>query len=226
MGGVRDGKDSSSPDKAESRPQRAPSGPPRLRTTEAPDFVEAHRQRATRLLGEGHAARAFGELVRASRSVPMTPRLAAVLVAFSLNLFGVFNVGTDGTALVEKVDASHGLGRSVGEGVLAVVLATPCSAPLLGTAVGFALSAGAFTVSELADFAVYTPLQRRGLVLAVLASSVVGLVVDSVLFLQLAFGGLDFLAGQVLGKAWMVLLSLPLMSWLRRRDERLGIQPA
>jgi hypothetical protein len=43
---------------------------------------------------------------------------------------------------------------------------------------------------------------------------------------QLAFGGLDFLAGQVLGKTWMVLLSLPLVSWLRRRDERLGIQPA
>jgi hypothetical protein len=50
--------------------------------------------------------------------------------------------------------------------------------------------------------------------------------VDSVLFLQLAFGGLDFLLGQVLGKTWMVLLSLPLVSWLRRRDERLGILPA
>ncbi|WNG30991.1 thiol:disulfide interchange protein [Cystobacter fuscus] len=72
--------------------------------------------------------------------------VAAVLVAFSLNLFGVFNVGTDGTALVEKVDSSHGLTRSAGEGVLAVVLATPCSAPLLGTAVGFALAQGPVTV--------------------------------------------------------------------------------
>jgi thiol:disulfide interchange protein DsbD len=68
--------------------------------------------------------------------------VSAVLVAFALNLFGVFTVGTDGTALVEKVDASHGVSRSAGEGVLAVVLATPCSAPLLGTAVGFALAAG------------------------------------------------------------------------------------
>lgn len=89
-----------------------------------------------------------------------------------------------------------------------------------------AASGGAFVISELADFAVYTPLQRRGLVMAVLVSSLVGLVVDSILFLQLAFGGLDFLLGQVLGKAWMVLLSLPLIAWLRRRDERLGIQPA
>jgi hypothetical protein len=87
-------------------------------------------------------------------------------------------------------------------------------------------SATAFALSEVADFAVYTPLQRRGLVLAVLASSLVGLIVDSLLFLQLAFGSLDFLAGQTLGKTWMVLLSLPFISWLRHRDERLGIQPA
>ena len=87
-------------------------------------------------------------------------------------------------------------------------------------------SATAFALSEAADFAVYTPLQRRGLVLAVLASSLVGLVIDSILFLQLAFGSLDFLAGQTLGKTWMVLLSLPFITWLRNRDERLGIQPA
>ncbi|MGE0700631.1 MAG: VUT family protein, partial [Hyphomicrobiaceae bacterium] len=87
-------------------------------------------------------------------------------------------------------------------------------------------SAAAFLVAELADLAVFTPLQRRGLVLAVLASSVVGLVVDSMLFLQLAFGSLDFLLGQVVGKAWMVLLSLPLVWWIRRRDERIGLEPA
>ena len=33
-------------------------------------------------------------------------------------------------------------------------------------------------------------------------------------------------AGQVVGKAWMVLLSIPFVAWLRRRDERLGIVPA
>jgi hypothetical protein len=45
-------------------------------------------------------------------------------------------------------------------------------------------------------------------------------------FLWLAFGSLDFLAGQVIGKAWMVLLSIPLVSWLRRREERRGGVPA
>jgi uncharacterized PurR-regulated membrane protein YhhQ (DUF165 family) len=87
-------------------------------------------------------------------------------------------------------------------------------------------SAAAFLLSEFADLCVYTPLQERRLVLAVLASSVVGLIVDSLVFLQLAFGSLDFLAGQVLGKGWMVLLALPFIALLRRRDERLGLRPA
>jgi uncharacterized PurR-regulated membrane protein YhhQ (DUF165 family) len=87
-------------------------------------------------------------------------------------------------------------------------------------------SATAFLLSEIADLSVYTPLQRRRLTLAVAASSLVGLVVDSVFFLFLAFGSLEFLAGQVIGKAWMVLFTLPLVSWLRKRDERLGISPA
>ena len=87
-------------------------------------------------------------------------------------------------------------------------------------------SAAAFFISESADLAVYTPLQKRGLILAVLASSLVGLVVDSVVFLWLAFGSLDYLAGQVVGKAWMLLAALPFVHWLRRRDERLGIVAA
>lgn len=70
--------------------------------------------------------------------------VAAVVVAFALNLFGVFHVGLGTQGLVGRVDASRGLLRSVGEGVLAVVLATPCSAPLLGTAVGFAFAAPAW----------------------------------------------------------------------------------
>jgi queuosine precursor transporter len=30
----------------------------------------------------------------------------------------------------------------------------------------------------------------------------------------------------VVGKGWMVLLSVPFVAWLRRRDERLGMAPA
>ena len=84
-------------------------------------------------------------------------------------------------------------------------------------------STTAFLLSEIADFAVYTPLQKRGLVLAVVASSFVGLVADSIIFLWLAFGSFDYLLGQIVGKAWMVLLTLPAIEWLRRRDRRLGL---
>src|SRR5262245_18258694 len=83
-------------------------------------------------------------------------------------------------------------------------------------------SATAFFFSELADFLVYTPLQARRFVTAVIASSVVGLVVDSVIFLWLAFGSLDFLWGQVLGKSWMVIAAFPFIYWLRIRDSRIS----
>jgi tetratricopeptide (TPR) repeat protein len=93
MGGVRNGQGADSPEKTDTR-QPAPAGPHRSREgSEGPDPIERHRQSATRLLRDGHAARAFGELVRASRSLPMTPRLAAVLVAFSLR------AGTEAAAI-------------------------------------------------------------------------------------------------------------------------------
>ena len=76
-------------------------------------------------------------------------------------------------------------------------------------------SVAAFAISELADFAVYTPLQKRGLVRAVLASSVVGLVLDSAVFLYLAFGSLAYIEGQVVGKLLMVLLAVPVVKYYR-----------
>jgi uncharacterized PurR-regulated membrane protein YhhQ (DUF165 family) len=128
-----------------------------------------------------------------------------------------------GAALVLRDLVQRRLGA--GFGVAAVVVGAGLSAALAPAALVIA-SASAFLLSEFADFAVYTPLARRRLVLAVLASSLVGLIVDSIVFLWLAFGSLDFLAGQIVGKLWMVLLALPLVAYLRRRDERLGLTPA
>jgi uncharacterized PurR-regulated membrane protein YhhQ (DUF165 family) len=101
--------------------------------------------------------------------------------------------------------------------LLSVLLASP--ALVLASTVAFALS-------ETADLLVYTPLQRRGLVLAATASSVVGLIIDSIVFLTLAFGSVDLLPGQVLGKFWMVLIALPVLAWIRSRDQRIGMAPA
>ncbi|MFC3338009.1 VUT family protein [Paracandidimonas soli] len=87
-------------------------------------------------------------------------------------------------------------------------------------------SVAAFLFSELADLAVYTPLQRRRLVLAVVASSIVGLVIDTLIFLWLAFGSLEYTWGQIVGKSWMVLLAIPVIRLLRRRELAMGMQPA
>lgn len=128
-----------------------------------------------------------------------------------------------GLALVLRDIVQRRLGALAG--LAAIAIGSLISALLAPAAIVIA-SVAAFTLSELADFAVYTPLQRRRFVIAVVASGFVGLVVDSVVFLHLAFGSLDFLAGQIIGKAWMILIALPLMQLLRRRDERLGLAPA
>jgi hypothetical protein len=48
-------------------------------------------------------------------------------------------------------------------------------------------------------------------------------VADSIAFLYLAFGSLEFLEGQILGKLWMVLLAMPFIALMRRRDARVGM---
>jgi queuosine precursor transporter len=128
-----------------------------------------------------------------------------------------------GAALVLRDLVQRRLGVEFGIG--AIVAGAVISAGLAPPSLVLA-SAAAFLLSEFADFAVYTPLARRRLVLAVLASSVLGLVIDSIVFLWLAFGSLDFLGGQIIGKLWMVLLATPFVAYLRRRDERLGLKPA
>jgi uncharacterized PurR-regulated membrane protein YhhQ (DUF165 family) len=111
-----------------------------------------------------------------------------------------------GLALVlrDLVQRRLGLVAAVSAILLGAVLSALLAPPAIVVA-----SAAAFLLSEMADLLVYTPLQRRGFARAVLLSSLVGLVIDSAVFLYLAFGSLDFLAGQIVGKAWMVLLALP-----------------
>lgn len=76
----------------------------------------------------------------------------------------------------------------------------------------------AFALSELADFAVYAPLRKRRLWLAVLLSGLAGAVMDSAVFLWVAFGSLDFVAGQVVGKLWVTLAAVPFFVWRRANE--------
>ena len=144
--------------------------------------------------------------------IPVAPHLMAPS--------GVLMIGI---ALVLRDLVQRRLGVAYSAG--AVVIGAGLSALVAPQSLVLA-SGAAFLLSEFADLAVYTPLARRGLVAAVVASSVAGLIVDSIIFLWLAFGSLEFLLGQVVGKGWMVLLSIPLVYALRRRDARLGLMPA
>ena len=128
-----------------------------------------------------------------------------------------------GIALVLRDLVQRRLGVVVA--AVAVFAAGAISAFLAPPALVIA-STVAFLVSEYADLAVYTSLARHRFVTAVLASSLVGLVVDSILFLWLAYGSLEFLAGQIVGKTLMIVVSMPFIVWLNSRDERLGLAPA
>ncbi|HXT80712.1 MAG TPA: VUT family protein [Acetobacteraceae bacterium] len=135
------------------------------------------------------------------------------LVPVAPGLLAPSGVVTVGAALVLRDVVQRCLGvkwglAAVALGTLASILVAPASLVIA--------SGTAFALSELADFAVYTPLQRRRLVAAVVTSSSVGLIVDSIVFLVLAFGSLTFLPGQVIGKLWAVLVAIPLMQLLRR----------
>ena len=128
-----------------------------------------------------------------------------------------------GLALVLRDLVQRRLGVSFA--VVGILIGAAISAQFAPPALVIA-STVAFLLSEIADLIVFTPLQKRGLVLAVFVSSIVGLVVDSLLFLWLAFGSLDFLTGQILGKAWMVLIALPFVHLIRQRDKKLGLEIA
>jgi uncharacterized PurR-regulated membrane protein YhhQ (DUF165 family) len=148
--------------------------------------------------------------------VPNGPCLIPVLPGLTAPS-GVLMIGL-ALVLRDLVQRRLGVGWALGAIGAGAVLSAVFSPPALVVA-----SVVAFLVSELADMAVYTPLQKRGLVVAVIASSLAGLVIDSIVFLYLAFGSLDYLLGQVVGKAWMVLLALPVIRWIKQRDERMGV---
>jgi thiol:disulfide interchange protein len=66
--------------------------------------------------------------------------LALVLFFFGLSLAGMFDVGLTLTGAGSSLAAQKGYGGSFFTGVLAMVVATPCTAPFMGAAVGFALA--------------------------------------------------------------------------------------
>lgn len=123
-----------------------------------------------------------------------------------------------GLALVLRDIVQRALGAkwSLGAIIAGTAIAALIAPPALVTA-----SALSFLISELVDFGVYTPLYRKRFITAIVASSIMGLIVDSILFLLIAFGSLDLLPGIILGKLWMVLLALPFMMMVKQHFQRI-----
>jgi thiol:disulfide interchange protein len=78
--------------------------------------------------------------------------IACLVFAFALNLFGVFelSVSARATGGLAKLAAGQGYGGAFFQGAFATILATPCTAPFLGTA-----SAFAFTQPAWATFLIF-----------------------------------------------------------------------
>lgn len=149
------------------------------------------------------------------RFLPLVAYIATIFLAnWAITTFGLVPVGFGllapagvyfaGLAFTFRDLTQESLGRRWT--YAAILIGAALSGLLSGP---LALASGvAFLVSETADLLVYTPLRRRHWLGAVATSNVVGLWIDSALFLLLAFGSLDFLIGQVVGKLETTILAV------------------
>ena len=80
--------------------------------------------------------------------------MAALLFFLGLSLAGQFEIGLTLTSAGGSLAAKQGYAGSFFTGVLAVVVATPCTAPFMGAAIGYALAQPAAVTL----FAVFTAL--------------------------------------------------------------------
>ncbi|WP_331761102.1 VUT family protein (plasmid) [Nocardia sp. NBC_01377] len=169
------------------------------------DYVVARRRP---VLAWAVVAAYFASVVAANWLIE---RFGVVPVGFGLSSSaGVLAVGP---ALVLR-DGVHVLcGRTVALAALAV--GAGVSYAIASPAVAMA-SAVAFTVGEFIDFAVFAWLAPRW-TRAVLFGGIAGAVVDSVLFLSIAFGSLTMFPGQVLGKMYAVAAASAVIGVRRRR---------
>jgi queuosine precursor transporter len=136
------------------------------------------------------------------------------LVPVGFGLLATAGTYAAGLAFIARDAVQDAAGRVVVLAALAVGagLSWWLSTPALALA-----SAAAFGLSELVDMAIYTPLRKRGYIRAAVASNLVGSIVDTVVFLQLAGFGLATLvvAGQLVGKAWVTVGTVGLVVMVR-----------
>ena len=141
------------------------------------------------------------------------------LIPVGFGLMAPSGVLMVGLALVLRDVLQNAFGWKVA--ALAIVAGAALSLAVAPPALA-AASVAAFALSEALDQAIYTPLRRRQLVAAVILSGAVGAVADSALFLWLAFGNLDHVVGQIIGKMWMILVAATIMGLSRAARRELA----
>jgi thiol:disulfide interchange protein/DsbC/DsbD-like thiol-disulfide interchange protein len=72
---------------------------------------------------------------------PYVAALTTIVFAFGLSMLGVFEIPVIGAEAADSAANREGLAGSFFTGVFATLLATPCSAPFLGTAIAYAFGA-------------------------------------------------------------------------------------
>lgn len=98
-------------------------------------------------------------------------------------------------------------------------------AVLVGSAISYILadpyiaaaSVTAYLLAETSDLIVYTKLRKKSASVAVLASGLVGSIIDSAVFLFIAFGSLQFIEGQIIGKLWMSIFAVAALRFIKSR---------
>jgi thiol:disulfide interchange protein len=73
--------------------------------------------------------------------------MCVVVLLFALSLFGLFYISLPNQDSVDKLASRNDLIGTFFKGVLATVLSTPCTAPFLGTALGFAFTQSSLTIA-------------------------------------------------------------------------------
>lgn len=127
---------------------------------------------------------------------------------------GVYVVGL---ALVLRDQLQKRAGKTVALALIAAgAIITALFAPSLALA-----STAAFVIAESVDFGIYSLVRRwASHEMSAAASNAVSIVVDSLVFLSIAFGSLAFIQGQVVGKAWATLAGVAVLFVLRGRRGR------
>lgn len=121
-----------------------------------------------------------------------------------------------GAALALRDAVQEALGRAW---VLALVVAGATLSLLVSSPALALASATAFLLSELADFAVYDRLRKKGLALAVMLSGIAGAALDSLLFSWLAFGTVGWTPGLIVAKLYA---SAGYAAWLLYKKQKVA----